>query len=76
MAAYFEHAIDPATGSVTRYDLPGIHAMNFVMTSSLGGGGTSSLRVDSLAKCFAQQLLSMEIDVPTDLFEESITRYS
>lgn len=76
VAAYFEHAIDPATGSVTRYDLPGIHAMNFVMTSSLGGGGTSSLRVDSLAKGFAQQLLSMEIDVPTDLFEESITRYS
>ena len=67
--SYFAHAIDPAAGTVTRYDLPGIHGMNFVMTSSLGGGGTTSLRCDSLAKAFAQQLLSMRIDAPVQWFE-------
>ena len=29
-----------------RYDLEGIRAVNFVLTSSLGGGGVSSLRID------------------------------
>lgn len=66
VADYFAHAIDATSGRVTRYDLPGVHAMNFVMTSALGGGGTSSIRVDSLAKGFAQQLLSMEIDAPAE----------
>ena len=29
-----------------RYDIPGIHAMNFMLLNSLGGGGISSLRSD------------------------------
>ena len=29
-----------------RYELSGIHALNFVLEKSLGGGGVSSLRVD------------------------------
>ena len=29
-----------------RYELPGIHALNFVLEKSLGGGGVTSLRVD------------------------------
>jgi len=31
-------------GTVIRYDLPKIHAFNFVLTHALGGGGTVSLR--------------------------------
>ena len=29
-----------------RYELPGINALNFVITKALGGGGVSSLRCD------------------------------
>jgi hypothetical protein len=51
-------------GDVTRYDLPGIHAMNFVCTQALGGGGMASLRNDPLGKGMAQILLTMPVPVP------------
>ena len=41
-------------GQVTRFDLPGIHAVNFVCEQALGGGGMSSLRNDPLGKGMAQ----------------------
>ena len=58
-------------GGVTRYDLPGIHAMNFVCTQALDGGGMASLRNDPLGKGMAQILLSMPVKVPV-----AWTRYS
>lgn len=61
---YFAHLVD---GEVTRYDLPGLNAMNFLMTKALGGGGAASLRNDPLAKGFAQMLLDLEIEVPSSL---------
>lgn len=51
-------------GGVTRYDLPGIHAMNFVCTQALDGGGMASLRNDPLGKGMAQILLTMPVRVP------------
>jgi hypothetical protein len=62
--AYFGHLVN---GEVARYDLPGFHAMNFLMTGALGGGGSASLRNDPLAKGFAQMLLDMEISAPSAL---------
>jgi hypothetical protein len=53
-----------AEGEVERFDLPGIHALNFVLHDSLGGGGTSSLRLDTQAKTYAQLLLGMAVPVP------------
>lgn len=32
-----------------RYELPGIHGLNFVLKNSLGGGGIASLRSDPQA---------------------------
>jgi hypothetical protein len=61
---YFAHLVD---GEVTRFDLPGFHAMNFLMTKALGGGGAASLRNDPLAKGFAQMLLDLEIEIPSNL---------
>jgi hypothetical protein len=58
---YFAHF---AEGKVERYELPGIHALNFVLRDSLGGGGTSSLRLDTQAKTYAQLLLAMSVPVP------------
>ena len=51
-------------GEVARYDLPGIHAFNFVCTQALDGGGMASLRNDPLGKGMAQVLLSMPVRVP------------
>jgi Acyclic terpene utilisation family protein AtuA len=54
-------------GQVTRYDLPGIRAMNFVCEAALGGGGMASLRNDPLGKGMAQILLAMPVKVPKAL---------
>jgi hypothetical protein len=51
-------------GTVTRYDLPGLHAMNFVCTQALDGGGMASLRNDPLGKGMAQILLTLPVQVP------------
>jgi hypothetical protein len=54
-------------GTVTRFELPGIHALNFLCTRALDGGGTASLRNDPLGKGMAQILLSMPVTVPREL---------
>jgi hypothetical protein len=63
VASYFAHLLE---GEVTRYEVPGFNAFNFLLTRSLGGGGTASLRVDSQGKAFAQMLLSMTIRMPEE----------
>jgi hypothetical protein len=55
------------TGSVERYDLPNLNALNFLLHGALGGGGTLSLKTDAQGKVFSTALLRMEIDVPEDL---------
>ena len=64
---YFEHFIDASEGKVTRFDLPGISAVNFLLEKSLGGGGIASLRPDPLGKSFAQMLLDLELKNMPDL---------
>ncbi len=63
VANYMHHTLDPETGKVTRWDLPGIHALNFLLENALGGGGIASLRIDPQGKAFAQQLLDFMIPV-------------
>jgi hypothetical protein len=52
---------------VERFELPGIHALNFVLYDALGGGGVASLRVDAQGKAFAQMLMDYPIPVPLAL---------
>ncbi|MGH8675605.1 MAG: AtuA-related protein, partial [Burkholderiales bacterium] len=54
-------------GRVTRYSLPGINALNFVLEQALGGGGMASLRNDPLGKGMAQIVLAMPVRIPKDL---------
>jgi hypothetical protein len=54
-------------GNVTRYSLPGIGALNFVLERALGGGGMASLRNDPLGKGMAQLVLAMPVRVPKEL---------
>ena len=64
VARYMAFAVK---GRVTRHELPGIHALNFVCEEALGGGGMASMRNDPLGKGMAQILLSMPVTVPRAL---------
>jgi hypothetical protein len=66
VASHFSYLLK---GNVERYLMPGMHALNFVMTQSLGGGGVASLRYDPQGKAFAQMLLDMTIKVPAALLD-------
>jgi len=59
--AWLAHLVE---GDVLRYDVPGIHAMNFLCTEALDGGGMASLRNDPLGKGMAQVLLGLPGAVP------------
>ncbi|XP_067436774.1 uncharacterized protein lratb.1 [Thunnus thynnus] len=65
---YFSHLIQPGVhNAVTRYTLPGIHSLNFVLQSSLGGGGVASLRSDPQGKAYGQMLLDLKLKGLPDL---------
>ena len=62
--SYLGHLVK---GAVTRYSVPGLHALNFFLEDALDGGAPSSLRLDPMGKGMAQQLLEIEIPVPAGL---------
>ena len=68
VATWLAHLVK---GKVTRFDLPGIHAINFVCEQALDGGGMASMRNDPLGKGMAQILLSMPLRVPAALLNAS-----
>ena len=49
-------------GDVARYELPKLHALNFVLPAVLGEGGSRSLRIDAQGKTLGQVLLEMTLD--------------
>ena len=55
------HFADLVRGEVTRYALPGIGALNFVLRRALGGGVTRSLALDAHGKCLASLMLEIEL---------------
>jgi hypothetical protein len=57
---------DLVRGPVTRYELPNLAALNFVLEEALDGGGTVSLRLDAQGKIFGSRLLGLEIEVTED----------
>ena len=67
VAKWFAHLFEGGKGKVDRWDLPGAHAMNFLLYDALGGGGVASLRNDPQGKALAQQLLEFPIPVPASI---------
>lgn len=67
VAQWFAHR---AAGPVHRWDLPGVHGLNFLLEQALGGGGMASLRIDPQGKAYAQMLLDFPVPVPADLETE------
>ena len=64
MAEYFL-LLRPA--QVTRYELPGIRAYNFLLSDVLAGGASRSLRVDSQGKTLGLAVLEMELPSPENV---------
>ena len=52
-----------APGRVERFELPTLHALNFVLHDALDGGATLSLRLDPLGKSLAGALLMLPIAI-------------
>jgi hypothetical protein len=70
VAAWFAHAFSDTTNPrVDRFEVPGIHALNFVLHDALDGGITASPRLDKVAKAMAQQLLEFPVPVPRAMAE-------
>ena len=53
-------------GSITRFEVPGIGALNFVLEDVLEGGRSRTLAFDESGKALSSLLLTAEIDVPDD----------
>ena len=70
VAEYMKHVLDADHGSVSRWELPGFSAMNFLLRNALGGGGIASLRIDPQGKAFAQQLLDFPVPVSAEIANE------
>ena len=50
-----------AKGPVTRYELPALKALNFVIENALGGGVTISLAQDAHGKSLSYLMLDIEL---------------
>jgi hypothetical protein len=61
------HFAGEMTGSVRRYEAPGLGAFNYVLEQALGGGGMASMRIDPQGKAYGQRALEMMVRVPVRL---------
>lgn len=57
-------------GKVTRYEIDGLEALNFVAEGALGGGVSRSLCLDNYGKSLSAGILGFVIDVPDGLKEK------
>lgn len=58
------HLASTVRGTVTRYELPGLGALNFVLEQALGGGVTRSLALDTHGKSLSSSLLELDLPDP------------
>ncbi|MEP6831896.1 MAG: hypothetical protein ABJB74_00825 [Gemmatimonas sp.] len=59
-----EHFKGMITGSVERFELPNLKALNFLLHGALDGGGTLSLKTDAQGKVYSTALLRLVLDIP------------
>ncbi|CAN5821351.1 hypothetical protein BH23GEM5_BH23GEM5_13770 [soil metagenome] len=67
-----EHFRGICLGDVERFELPNLHALNFLLHNALGGGGTVSLKTDAQGKTLSTAMLRMEIDVPEEIARQAL----
>jgi hypothetical protein len=59
-----KHFTGRVSGDVDRFELPNLHALNFLLHGALDGGGTVSLMTDAQGKTFSTAMLRMEVELP------------
>lgn len=57
---------------VDRFELPNLHALNFLLHGALDGGGTISLKTDAQGKVYSTALLRMEVSVPAEVAQQAL----
>ncbi len=57
-----QHFSGVCKGTVERFELPNLGALNFLLRESLDGGGTLALKADPQGKTYSTALLRMEIE--------------
>jgi Acyclic terpene utilisation family protein AtuA len=67
MARHFAEIVN---GPVVRFEAPGLHAFNFLLSDALGGGGMASRRIDPQGKAYGQRALEMRIPVPKSVVDD------
>jgi hypothetical protein len=68
------HAIN--FGAVVRYEADNLRLLNFILSDSLGGGGSASLKTDAQGKTHGLAVLRLELDVPQDVLDATREKYS
>jgi hypothetical protein len=67
----FRELLPEAAGlQVRRYELPNLHALNFVVVGLLGEGVAAATRPDPQAKGLGEYLRSRHMDIPAALLDE------
>ncbi len=61
-----------AIGKVSRYEVPGLPALNFVVEDALEGGVNLSLGLDGHGKSLSFLVLSMLVSIPVELACEHV----
>ncbi len=56
-------------GSVVRYQAENTLIFNFILSDSLGGGGSASLLTDAQGKTHGLALLRLKMDVPQEILD-------
>ena len=71
MAEWYRHlGSDGQPPRVDGYDVPGLHALNFVIHDALSGGINASTQLDPAAKGMAQMLLRFPVAVPSEVADQ------
>jgi len=63
------HFGELVAGEVSRYEIPSLGALNFVLRQALGGGVTRSLILDTHGKSLSSALLDLEVPEETNTHE-------
>jgi hypothetical protein len=58
-------------GAVKRYEADNMRLLNFILSDSLGGGGSASLKTDAQGKTHGLALLRLPMDVPESVLAET-----
>ena len=69
-----EHFTGICRGPVERFELPNLHALNFLLHNALGGGGTVSLKTDAQGKTLSTAMLRMDVEVPEEIAAKALAR--